>query len=50
MSQYIITGEYPAYTITDNDGNEDYASDMGSIMKRFTWKLEPGDTIHWEAS
>lgn len=45
---YTIRGAYPSYTITDTDGNQDTAGDFATIMKSFIYKLEPGDTIHWE--
>lgn len=45
---YTIRGTYPRYTISSDQG-EDTASDFTQVMKSFIYKLEPGDTIHWEA-
>lgn len=49
VMNYTIHGEYPNYTLTDEGGYVDSFSAMGQIMERFTWTLEPGDTVTWNA-
>jgi hypothetical protein len=49
MTAYVITGSYPAYTVTADGKHLTHATEMRAIMRLFTNRIEPGDSITWEA-
>lgn len=48
MTNFVIRGEWPAYTLTADGTHVTHATELRPLMASLAHELQPGDTITWQ--